>query len=364
MLGIPVLGPSGERVSPQRDREEWKAVRGPRFGSSDLPAVLGHDEYQGPWQVWDRIVLGKWDESESADIRRGNRQEPNALARFSEQFELEVKPEGMIHHVMDERIVSDLDGVVIRPAEWPEQIRDNALWDYVMEECSGNGALEAKVPRTPRYFQYRDTGMLKSHAIQMQHHLEVSGFEWGVLTFYNPEYDQCIAFPVIAMPKLGEWIRTEIPAWYRRYIEPRVRPMRPLPPPPEWPPIPPGIATVREDPAWMDQTLLLKLRYYELLEAQEAYDDTETALLALIEDSSDDYHITGGGVVVKRFETTGKRLFDRKRFLAKLTLAQMEKNTDALLTINHEDDDFYYQTEPKKKVEVKVTGPNPAEVSE
>lgn len=364
MHGIPVLNEAGFRVSPQHNREEWKIVRGPCTGSSDLAALLGHDEYTGPWQVWDRIVLDIWDESENADIRRGNRQEPNALQRFMEEFGLEVRPEGMIRHPDDPRIVSDLDGVVIRPHEWPEVICDNPLWDYVRLECSGDGALEAKVPRTAKYFTYRDEGMLRSHAIQMQHHLEVAGLEWGVLTFYNPEYDQSIAFPVVREPKIGEWIREQIPAWYRKYVEPRERPMRPIPPPPVWPKTPPGIAMVREDPEWVDQALLLRLRYYELLEAQEAYDDTEKAQIALLGDSEEECHVVGGGIVVKRFQAKGRRSFDRGAFLGRLKILQMDKDRDGLLDLDPEDEAFWYQNEGKKKVDVNIVGPNPAEVSE
>ena len=362
MHGIPVLGPNGIPVSPQANREEWKKVRGPRIGSSDLAALLGYDEYVGPWQVWDRIVLGLWcDGQESADIRRGNRQERNALDRFSEEFGLAWEPVGMIHHPSDERIVSDLDGMVIRPAEWPEQICDNPLWDYVRNECSGNGALEAKCPRTARYFTYRDEGMLRSHAIQMNHHLEVSGLEWGVLTFYTPEYDGSIAFPVVREPRIGEWIREQIPAWYREYVDRRKRPMRPIPPPPIWPAKVPGIAQVREDPEWVDQATLLRMRHYELLEAQEAYNDTEKALLAMLGDGEEDCHVTGGGVVVKRWQPNPRRNWDRGRFTATLKLAQMNGDVDGLLSIEPADDEFYYRGEAKKKTEVKVVGPNPAE---
>jgi len=361
MHGLPVVNEAGERVSPQRNREEWKKVRGPLIGSSDLPALLGHDEYKGPWQVWDRIALGIWDDPENADIRRGNRQEQNALMRFYEEFNLTVRPEGMIRHPDDSRIVSDLDGLVIRPERWPEVIRDNPLWDHVRDHCSGDGALEAKVPRTPKYFTYRDEGMLKSHAIQMQHHLEVAGLEWGVLTFYNPEYDQSIAFPVVREPRIGEWIRTQIPAWYERYVEPRERPMRPIPPPPVWPAKVPGIATVREDPEWVDSATLLRLRYYELLEAQEGYDDTEKALLALTGDDEKDCHVVGGGVVVKKWQPNARRNWDRGRFEAKLKLAQMNEDLEAVLALDPADEEFYYKNEQKRKVEVKVVGPNPAE---
>lgn len=357
---IPVRHPDGHEVSPQTKRELWKEVRGPLMGSSDLAAIMGIDEYTGPWEVWDRIVLGRWKDKDTGDIRRGNRQEQNALARFREEFGLETRAVGMIRHPSDSRIVSDLDAMVIRPRIWPEAVRDNPLWDYVRTECKGNGALEAKCPRTAKFYQYRDEGMLKTHAIQMQHHMEVSGLEWGVLTFFNPEYDASIAFPVVREEKIGEWIRTQIPAWYARYVDTRERPMRPLPPPPHWPYTVPGEASVRDDTEWLTQAHLTTLRYYELLEAQEAYAETEKMLLALLDDT--DQHVVGGGVVVTRKTTASRRQFDRGRFSAMLKLAQADGDIDRLMALDDQSEEFHYQTEGKDKIDVKVVGPNPLEM--
>lgn len=359
--GTLVYGPSGRPVSPQRDREEWKLVRGPLMGSSDLAALLGRSQYAGPWQVWDRIVLDIWNEGESADQRRGNRQEANAIRRFEETFGLKTEPVGMISHPLDPRIVSDLDGLVLRPDVWPEQVTANSLWDHVREVCTGPGAMEVKTPRIARYFDYRDTGMMVEHSIQMQHHMEVAGLEWGVLTFYCPEYDASIAFPVVAEPKIGEWIRTQIPAWYAAYVDTKTRPMQPLPPPPKWPTKVPGDAKVRDDDEWMDLATLVAIRYYELKEATEAYEQTEQNLLKLLSDDEGDNHVVGGGVVVKRYQTPQQRRFDAKALVALMMVMQKDGDDAGLRALNPNDDRFYYRTEGKAKVEVTVIGGNPAE---
>jgi hypothetical protein len=364
MRGIPIYGPDGQTVSPQTNRDEWLTVRGPLMGSSDLAALLGKDEYQGPWEIWDRIVLGRWGAADGADIRRGNRQEGNAIKRFEEVFGLQTIPVGMIAHPADQRIVSDLDAMVLRPETWPEAVLTNPLWDHVRENCEGHGALEAKVPRTARFYKYRDEGMMVGHAIQMQQHLEVAGLEWGALTFFNPEYDDSIAFPVVAEEHIGTWIRAQIPAWYARYVDTRERPMSPMPPPPRWPATVPGVAEVREDAAWLTQAEFLALRWYELIEAQENYHQTEEKLLELL--AEEDQHVVGGGVVVKRTTSGGRRNFDRKRFMAALMLAQMEyeENGDVtqLMALDDKADEFYNQSAGKDTVEVKVVGGNPAEM--
>lgn len=359
-----ILGADGQPVSPQHRRDEWKQIRGPLIGSSDLSALLGVDIYTGPWQVWDRIVLGKWDDDgdQSGDIRRGNRQEQNALDRFTEEYGLKTDPVGMIAHRSDTLIVSDLDAVALRPPTWPKKIAENALWDHVREKCKGPGACEVKVPRTARFFEYRDEGMMKAHAIQMQHHLEVADLSWGVLIFYNPEYDMAYAFPVVREERIGEWMRENIPAWYRKYIDGRQRPMKPMPPPNVWPHSVKGEAKVRTDGEWREQATLLALRHYELVEATEAYEQTEEALVALldVEDLTDN-HVTGDGVVVKRTQSSSRRMFNAKAFIAAVQLAQKEDDENALFALDPTEDRFYNQSASKKKVEVKVFGKNPAE---
>jgi hypothetical protein len=79
-------------------------------------------------------------------------------------------------------------------------------------------------------------------------------------------------------------------------------------------------------------------------------------------DDEEDCHVTGGGVVVKKWQPNARRNWDRKGFEAKLKLAQMDEDTDALIDLDPADDEFYYKGEQKKKVEVKVVGPNPAEI--
>jgi len=360
-----MLGADGQPVSPQHNREEWKKVRGPLIGSSDLAALLGRDQYQGPWQVWDRILLGKWDEQPgepSGDIRRGNRQEQNALKRFTEMYGLETDPVGMIRHREVDLIVSDLDAVVLRPAQWPQEIIDNTLWDHVRENCKGPGAVEVKVPRTAKFFEYRDEGMLTGHAIQMQHHMEVADLEWGIMVFYNPEYDTCYAFPVVREKRIGKWMREQIPVWYTKHIDGRVRPMKPMPDPPVWPARIKGEATVRNDGEWFEQADLVARRWYELVEAQRAYEQTEANLVALLGDGDESNHVVGNGVVVKRTQSASQRRFNAGAFVAAVELAQKEGDADALLALDATEDRFYFKTEPKKKIDVKVVGPNPAEM--
>lgn len=358
--GVLVLDGEGKPVGPTRDRDAWKAERVWRIGSSDAARILGKDEYDGPWTTWDRIVLGEWDDDDEpgADIRRGNRQEPAARERFREVTGLEVIDLGMIHRPDDPRIVTDLDGLIIQPEQWPQQIVESTLWS-VMTGFEGDGWLELKVPRVGRFYEYKETGLPLRYTIQGQHHGMVSGLSWGVFAFYTPEYDDIVAFPVTTDPTFTKRLLELEQEWYARYVDRRVRPTRPEPDPGRWPAKIVGEASMRDDPEWVERATLLGLRHFELQEAQEAYDQTAAQIVELLEEG--DTHVSGTGVTVKRWSTKSQRRFDAKAFRAAVLAAQREGDVDALMSIDPNDDAFYFQTNTSDRTEVKVRR-NPAEL--
>ncbi len=351
-------------LSPQTNRDEWKIVRAPFIGSSDLAAVLGQDEYKGPWDVWDRIVLGKWDDdTPGGDIRRGVKNEANALERFSEVFEVEWVSEGMIHHPVHNIMVSDVDGVILGEQEWPEHVKGNPLWETVLEMNARGlrGALEVKTPRVSNFYTFKDEGMRLGHAIQMQHHLYVTGLEWGVFVIYTPEYDDVHAFPVVRHEQFQRQIEQIVPRWYEKHVLGRQRPTRPEPPPKVWPPKPKGEALVVEDPELREMFEFVKLRHFELQDAQEQYQQTEAALFDALKEADAGYDkedrpqlLVCDGVKVMRYSTTPRRQFDAKKLKAKIALLQQEGKVEDLLALDPDSDEFYYLTEAKTKQEVNV----------
>lgn len=62
-------------------RQEWLSAR--RIGSSDVPALLGLSRYRGPWDVRERLVDGRSDDSTSPDAERGVLLEPVVLRRYA-----------------------------------------------------------------------------------------------------------------------------------------------------------------------------------------------------------------------------------------------------------------------------------------
>lgn len=351
-----VLDERGREVGPTIDREAWKKVRGPRIGSSDMPAILGLDEYTGPWDVYDRIVLGEWKDATGADVRRGNRQEGNARECFVENFGIEVHELPMLEHPEDPRLVTDVDGVALRPAEWPDTVKQSPLWEPILD-LDGPGWVEIKCPRVARFYRYKEQGLPRPYIVQGQHHGLVTGLSWGVFAFYTPEFDDLVAFPVLQDQAFSRWLFDAALEWYDRHVGALKRPVRPAPPPPRWPASVPGTATIHEEPEWREWSELTVLRFHELREAQEAYDQTVAELLKLL--GEDEQHVSCMGVTVRRRSTSSQTRTDWKGFRTALLSAQRRGDTEALMTLTPDADRFKYQTNISEKVEVEVHVPDP-----
>lgn len=367
-----VLNAAGRPVSPHLDRHEWKLERIERLGSSDAGAILGLNPYTPPWEVWDRIVLGDWKDAEGADIRRGRKQESIALETFRERTALEVEPLTMVEHPDARELVTDLDGLLAHPGEdpWPELIHTNTTWAEVVGRARGPGALELKVPRVAKFYRMKAEGLDRDHLAQCQHHFMVSGLEWGFFGFYTPEYDDLIAFPVFRDADFCEWLMAAELDWLRShvYTRPPQRPVRPPPPPPRWTDPVPGLAKQRDDPEWMERAALLVLRYYELADAQTQYDDTAAHLLDLVDE--EERFVAGGGVEVKRKESSPRRMVDFGALRAAIQLARSaalggsEEGMERLLEIDPDDDEWKRKTSTSVKTEITVRADNPYELQQ
>lgn len=71
------------------DRESW--LRHRRIGSSDVPALLGLSRYSGPWDVYERLVLGAPASEPSPEQLRGIRLEPRVLATYARKTGRDVQ---------------------------------------------------------------------------------------------------------------------------------------------------------------------------------------------------------------------------------------------------------------------------------
>ena len=351
---------NGDAVNPMVNREAWKSVRWSCLGSSDMPAIFGQDEYREPWNIWDRIVLGDWDDAKGGDIRRGIKQEKVARQTFVDRTGLDVLALPMIRHPDNPRIVTDTDGLVINPGEknWPDMVRESEVWSPVAA-FKGHGWMELKVPRIPRFYQFKEEGLPRAHIIQAQTHGLVTGLDWGFFAFYTPEYDELVAFPVLTDWDFCDWLLKSATEWLEYHVDLKVRPERSPPPPPKWPDPIPGEATPRDDKEWMLWSDVMVAKHYDFLEAERDKKETEEKVLSLLGEG--DQHVAGNGVKVTRKSTTSQRRMDWKKFRAAYKIAQKRMDLRALKHLDPDSDEFKYSTATSEKVKVDVFAPNPME---
>lgn len=342
-------------LAPYLDKDAWLEVRNRKIGASDVPAVLGKSPYDPAAQaVWDRIVLGKTEDlSDSGDVRRGLKFEPVAADTFVERTGLTVKRWPMKEHPELPFLVCDVDRLAVSvptPEDWPEALRGDMDWQ------EGPGALELKVPRVGNFYNMRDEGLPLTHIIQHQAQFAVTGWKWGLFAFYTPEYDDLAWFPVLRDDEfIDDIMLPRLRVWWENHIEGEIRPERPLPEPPRWPDPVPGEATLRSDPQWEQAAAYYREAEYDQSRAKMKMEAAEENVVALLGEG--DQHVAGAGIVVKRYSTNPQTRTDYKAVFAAIELAQQNGDTERLMALGPDDEEFTYQTQTSEKVKIKVTAP-------
>lgn len=343
-------------LAPYHDRAAWLAERNPKIGASDVIAVLGRDEYDPAGQkVWDRIVLGLVEENleeKSGDIRRGRKFEEIAADTFAERFGVTLRRHPMKTHRELPFLVANVDRLIVSMT--PEQWAESGM-AMLGDHQEGPGACEVKVPRVSNFYRFKEEGLPLSHVVQHQAQMAVTGWKWGVFAFYTPEYDDVIAFLVIRDDEFIGLMERRLALWWENHVEGEIRPDRPVPALPRWPMRPKGEAEQRDDPEWTAAAEYYREAEYLTEQARMRAEAAQENLLALF--GEEDQHLAGAGVVVKRYSTTSQRRFDAKAFKAAVLLAQKNGDTDALMSLDPDADEYHYQTNSSEKIDIKITAP-------
>lgn len=345
-------------LAPYLDKQAWLEERNPKIGATDVAAILGRDEFDpGGQKLWDRIVLGITEENleKSGDIRRGQKFEPVAADTLVERSGLRIRRHPMRVHPLYPFFVADVDRLIETPREWPDFLAAG------MDPQEGPGACEIKVPRISNFYRMKEEGLPLRYVIQHQAQFSVTGWKWGIFEFYTPEYDDMIWFPVLRDDAFIAVMEERIALWWENHVEGQLRPERPMSDPPRWPEKPTGEADLRADPAWEQAAEYYREAEYLTEQARIKAEAAEENLLHLL--GEDEQYVAGAGVRVKRYSTTPQNRTDWKAFRAAVKLAQENGDTERLLSLDPDDDEFKYLTNTSEKVDIKVTAPKEEEVA-
>lgn len=302
-------------------------------GGSDTGAIVGIDPYRTIWDAWESKVFPPKPQIENGDILRGNLGEPIAAAEYARRYEVEVvdAPQGLVH------------------PDYPF-MRGNP--DRLILTPDGPVPMEIKCPRIAEFYRMKAEGLSERYILQLQHYMAVGGWDRGVFAIWCGEYSDLYAFQMARDDDLVRYLVETERRFWEDYVLPRKQPPAPLPEPTSYPSAK-GEAVVRTDDAWREAAEAYVHFHYEAEEAARFVQEAEAKLLEVM--GEEDTYVTGAGVTVRRYSTTSQRRFATKRFLAAYKLWVREGMEDD--PPEPGDDDFFTQTQPSDKVDVKVLVP-------
>lgn len=136
------------------DHAEWLELRRGGVGGSDAAAVIGCNQYSGPYEVW-LDKLGRLPEKEPSEaMRLGTDLEAYVASRFTEETGKRVRR---------------MNGVLRNP-KYPFALADIDRW--VIGE---NAGLECKTTSTLNYKKFKDGEFPANYYVQCMHYMAVTG---------------------------------------------------------------------------------------------------------------------------------------------------------------------------------------------
>jgi hypothetical protein len=182
------------------EREQWLAKRRLGIGSSDAAALFPERSKYGCTRelIFDKRGTPpdfERPEYEQLVLRRGNKLESLVAEEFSEQYGFKVRRKAMIVDREDPSRRVSLDYQVVKATTdritgvWPE------LNGHIEGDC-GPGVLECKTTNVFDYQRMLKEGIIPDYVFQMQRHLDVSGYKWGVFALLEPDWWKLLAFPM------------------------------------------------------------------------------------------------------------------------------------------------------------------------
>lgn len=216
-------------VAEYHDREAWLKERQSGIGGSEAGAICGVDPHQTALTVYQNKVSPVVDAPPTPDQLRGQVYEAIAAQLYGEQTGRKLRRAPLRRHKRHPWMLVSMDR---------QQVGAGSP-SYV----------EIKCPRPATLAQIRAKGLPERYILQLQHGLEVTGYERGVFVVYDCVLVRVIHFDVERDPKIGEFLVEKEGEFWHRHVLAGL-------PPTESPVVLPDLPEVkgeivqRDDPEW------------------------------------------------------------------------------------------------------------------
>jgi putative phage-type endonuclease len=165
--------------------DDWLKARKQGIGSSDVPAILGLNPYKSPLDVYNEKISEEIIETPENDAMHfGNVLEQVVADEFTRRTQRKVIRDNKIRiHPIKQFMLCNLDRIILP------------------SNGEGRGVLECKTASSYARKAWGDTQIPLSYFAQVQHQLNVTGLQWGILALLvdgrtfesfdialNPEY--------------------------------------------------------------------------------------------------------------------------------------------------------------------------------
>ena len=272
------------------------------LGSSDMPAVLGVSPWVRPEDLFE-IKKGRRPEpEESPAMKRGKVLEAVAAELYQERTGRKLwRSNQTIRHKNFKWMLAHLDRRIIG-------------------EDKGVGALEIKCPGLRTFAKCRREGLPYYYLVQLQHQMDVAGYEWGAFAVFNSELWEMIYFDVPRDQELIDlihekgaefWNLVQTEEFYPADWSGPLAEAKPV----EIPDAKQKIITI-ESEEWAAAVERLRDAKEILTEAQALEKEAQAELMKLME-AAGAAAAEGAGARIYWIPQAGRRTFDVKAFAKK-----------------------------------------------
>ena len=148
------------------------------LGSSDMPAVLGVSPWVRPEDLF--------------EIKKGRRPEPEESPAMKRGKVLEAVAAELYQERTGRKLWRSNQTIRHRNYDWMLAHLDRRI----VGEGKGVGALEIKCPGLRTFAKCRREGLPYYYLVQLQHQMDVAGYDWGAFAVFNAELWEMIYFDV------------------------------------------------------------------------------------------------------------------------------------------------------------------------